>query len=47
MWSQPAHSIDEYIAPFPRDVQERLQAVRATIREAAPAAEERISYPWI
>lgn len=44
MLSRPTGSIDEYIAAFPPDIQERLQAVRATIREAAPAAEERISY---
>lgn len=38
------HTIDEYIALFPADVQSRLEAVRATIRAAAPDAEERISY---
>jgi uncharacterized protein YdhG (YjbR/CyaY superfamily) len=38
------HTIDEYIAGFPPDVQERLQTVRATIKAAAPDAEERISY---
>jgi len=37
-------NIDEYIAGFPRDVQKMLRQVRRTIREAAPAAEERISY---
>jgi uncharacterized protein YdhG (YjbR/CyaY superfamily) len=37
-------SIDEYIAGFPTDVQEILQKVRSTIREAAPDAEETISY---
>jgi uncharacterized protein YdhG (YjbR/CyaY superfamily) len=37
-------SIDEYIASFPQDVQALLQAVRATIKAAAPGAEERISY---
>jgi uncharacterized protein YdhG (YjbR/CyaY superfamily) len=37
-------SIDEYIATFPPDIQARLQAVRATIRAAAPDAQERISY---
>jgi len=40
----PAKNIDEYIAGFPRDVQEILQKLRATIREAAPDAEEKISY---
>lgn len=37
-------TIDEYIAGFPPDVQEILQKVRATIREAAPGAEETIKY---
>jgi uncharacterized protein YdhG (YjbR/CyaY superfamily) len=38
------HTIDEYIATFPEDVQALLEAVRATIKAAAPDAEERISY---
>lgn len=38
------NNIDEYIAGFPSEIQERLQAVRATIRECAPTAEETISY---
>ncbi len=37
-------TIDEYIAGFPPDVQEILENIRATIREAAPAAAETISY---
>ncbi len=37
-------SIDAYIATCPPDVQERLEAVRATVRAAAPEATERISY---
>jgi uncharacterized protein YdhG (YjbR/CyaY superfamily) len=37
-------SVDAYIAGFPPDVQERLQALRATIRAAAPGATESISY---
>jgi uncharacterized protein YdhG (YjbR/CyaY superfamily) len=36
--------IDEYIAGFPHDVQEILEKMRATIRRAAPGAEETISY---
>jgi uncharacterized protein YdhG (YjbR/CyaY superfamily) len=36
--------IDEYIAGFPKDVQAKLLQVRATIRKAAPDAEEGISY---
>ncbi len=37
-------TIDEYIAAFPTDVQERLQAIRQTIHAAAPEATEAISY---
>jgi uncharacterized protein YdhG (YjbR/CyaY superfamily) len=37
-------SIDEYIATFPEDIQARLDTMRATIKAAAPGAEERISY---
>ena len=37
-------SIDEYIATFPKATQNILQEVRATIRAAAPDAEEKISY---
>lgn len=37
-------NIDEYIAGFPRDVQEILEKIRMTIRKAAPAAEETIKY---
>lgn len=37
-------SIDDYIASFPADVQVILAAVRRTIREAVPAADETISY---
>lgn len=37
-------SIDEYIAGFPRDVQEILEQIRNTIRRAAPDAEEAIKY---
>jgi uncharacterized protein YdhG (YjbR/CyaY superfamily) len=37
-------NIDEYIAGFPDDVQEKLQQIRMTIRKAAPDAEEKISY---
>lgn len=39
-----AKDIDEYIAGFPPEVQERLQRIRATIHKAAPAAQEAISY---
>ncbi len=37
-------SIDEYIAQFPPEVQEILQALRKAIKESAPGAEEKISY---
>ena len=37
-------SIDEYIATFPENIQALLETVRATIKAAAPDAEERISY---
>ncbi|KPJ88365.1 MAG: hypothetical protein AMJ53_16925 [Gammaproteobacteria bacterium SG8_11] len=36
--------IDEYIANFPKDIQEILEKIRTTIRKAAPNAEETISY---
>ena len=36
--------IDEYIRMFPDDIQALLQSLRQTIREAAPDAEEAISY---
>ncbi len=39
-----AKTIDEYIAAFPPDVQEILQKIRTTIREAAPDAQETINY---
>jgi uncharacterized protein YdhG (YjbR/CyaY superfamily) len=41
---KPPSNIDEYIANFPEDVQKILARLRATIREAAPEAEEAISY---
>jgi len=37
-------SIDEYIATFPEEIQKKLQEIRATIKAAAPDAEEKISY---
>ncbi|RJP47709.1 MAG: hypothetical protein C4583_16290 [Anaerolineaceae bacterium] len=37
-------TIDEYIVTFPKDIQVVLQKIRATIRKAAPQAEEAISY---
>ena len=37
-------NIGEYIAGFPREVQEILGKIRETIREAAPSALETINY---
>lgn len=37
-------AVDEYIARFPKETQKLLSQVRATIRKAAPTAEEVISY---
>ena len=37
-------TVDDYIAGFPPDIQTLLQAVRATVRKAAPKAEEAIKY---
>jgi uncharacterized protein YdhG (YjbR/CyaY superfamily) len=38
------HDVDTYIAGFPKETQKLLSQLRATIRKAAPAAEEMISY---
>lgn len=37
-------TVDEYIATFPPDVQDILRQVRATIKKAAPDAEDTIKY---
>lgn len=37
-------TVEEYIARFPEHVQQILVKIRAVVKEAAPAAEERISY---
>lgn len=37
-------TIDEYIATFPEDIQEILEKMRKVIQDAAPEAEETISY---
>jgi len=37
-------TIDAYIAQFPDEVQEMLRTLRKIIRDAAPEAEEKISY---
>ena len=37
-------TVDEYIGRFPPNIQAVLRTVRATVQQAAPQAEERISY---
>ncbi len=37
-------NIDQYIADFPKDIQKILQKIRATIKKAAPGAEETMKY---
>ena len=39
-----AETVDDYIRDFPTEVREVLKALRRAIREAAPSAEESISY---
>lgn len=41
---QSLQSIDQYISCFPEEVQEKLRLIRETVRNAAPEAEEIISY---
>ena len=38
------NTVDEYIAQAPKEVQVKLQELRATIKAAAPLAQERMSY---
>ncbi|BCY17435.1 hypothetical protein hrd7_12840 [Leptolinea sp. HRD-7] len=43
--TRPAFStIDEYIAGFPAEIQEKLREIRRVIHETAPEATEKISY---
>ena len=37
-------TIDDYITQFPNNIQELLRELRQVIKEAAPEAEEKISY---
>ena len=37
-------SIDEFIASYPKEVQDILQQIRQAIQKAAPEAKEKISY---
>jgi uncharacterized protein YdhG (YjbR/CyaY superfamily) len=41
--AKPA-SIDEYIASFPQKIQAILETIRMTVKDAAPGAQETISY---
>ncbi len=40
----PSRNIDDYIASFAPEIQSILERIRLTIREAAPEAQEKISY---
>ena len=42
--NQSLLGIDEYIASYPPEIQEKLQSLRIVIRETAPMASEKISY---
>jgi len=37
-------TVDQYIASFPKDVQQVLEKIRSTIKQAAPETEEIIHY---
>jgi uncharacterized protein YdhG (YjbR/CyaY superfamily) len=42
--TQGFSSIDEYIAGFPEEIQKKLREIQQIIKEAAPDAQEKISY---
>jgi uncharacterized protein YdhG (YjbR/CyaY superfamily) len=44
MKNTQAETIDQYIVSFPKDIQKILEDIRATIRKAAPDAQEAIKY---
>ncbi|MBN1117333.1 MAG: DUF1801 domain-containing protein [Bacteroidales bacterium] len=44
MKTNRTQTVDEYIAVFPEDIREILTKIRLTILNAAPEAEEKISY---
>ena len=44
MKANQATDIDAYIAGFPAEIQRKLEEIRATIKKAAPEAEETMSY---
>lgn len=37
-------TVDQYIAGYPKDVQNNLQKIRETVQKACPEAKEKISY---
>ncbi len=37
-------TVEGYISLFPRDIQEKLQKIRGTVKQVVPEAEETISY---
>ncbi|HKW32635.1 MAG TPA: DUF1801 domain-containing protein [Candidatus Acidoferrum sp.] len=39
-----AKNFDDYLDRFPKQVQQRLQKMRLTVKKAAPQAKEKISY---
>ena len=41
---KPIRNVDEHIALAPKEMQGKLKELRATIKAAAPRAQERISY---
>jgi uncharacterized protein YdhG (YjbR/CyaY superfamily) len=40
----PAESIDAYIATFPPEIRAILKKIRLTVKNAAPQAQEKVSY---
>jgi uncharacterized protein YdhG (YjbR/CyaY superfamily) len=44
MTTDKPNTIDDYIAGFPREVQEKLQQIRQVIKKVAPEAQETIKY---
>ena len=44
MMTNAPKSIDEYIADFAKDIQQKLEQMRTTIQQAAPNATEAIKY---
>ena len=44
MDNKKVNTIDEYIAQFPPEIQEKLQSLRKVIKDTAPDAGEKISW---